>query len=235
MTQPTQLRLVVIEHETDAGLGRMAPHLVGHRVTTVRPTTGEDMPSLRGIDGVIILGGSMGAYEERAHPWMSDEKAWAAAAVGADVPVLGICLGSQLLADALGGRAYRSERTLEAGVLPLHLTEAGAADPVLSQAGDRVFAMHGDTFDLPPGATLLAHTDDYLASFRVGSALAVQFHPETPADGAIGWATGGEQHLLEGARVDQAQFARQLRAEDSYLAERADALFAAWLDGLASG
>ena len=163
------MNLFVIEHEPDASVGRLAPHLAAHQVTMVRPAGGDALPPTAGIDGVIVLGGSMGAYEVDGHPWLVDEKAWIAQVASDDVPMLGICLGAQLLADATGGRAFRSERRVEAGVYRLHPTEAGRRDAVMPHAGDAVFAVHGDTFELPPDATLLASSDDYIQAFRVGS------------------------------------------------------------------
>ena len=96
------MNLFVIEHEPDASVGRLAPHLAAHQVTMVRPAGGDALPPTAGIDGVIVLGGSMGAYEVDEHPWLVDEKAWIAQVVRDDVPMLGICLGAQLLADATG-------------------------------------------------------------------------------------------------------------------------------------
>ena len=237
------MHLIVVEHEAAASVGRLAPHLVEHRVTTVRPANGDPFPVVADrddaggeadnqVDGVIVLGGSMGAYEEFAHPWLIDEKCWIAQVVSAQVPLLGICLGSQLLADATGGRAYRAEGRLEAGVLNLHLTDAGQVDPVVAKAGPRVFAVHGDTFELPPDATLMARTDDYQQAFRIGSALGVQFHPETDAGTAIDWAQSLVGPVLDRAGVTQSEFATQLRDAEDELASAAHNLFAAWLDGV---
>lgn len=231
------MHLLVVEHEAAASLGRLAPRLAEHRVTMVRPAAGDGFPTVdpgvgdagAAVDGVVVLGGSMGAYDERDHPWLSDEKRWIAELVHDDVPLLGICLGSQLLADATGGRAHRAEGRLEAGVLDLHLTDAGRVDPVMAEAGSRVFAVHGDTFEPPPGSTLLAHTDRYRQAFRIGSALGVQFHPETTAEVAIGWAESLIAGVVERAGVTLDEFARQLRAAEDELATAADRFFGAWL------
>lgn len=229
------MNLVIVEHEADASVGRLAPHLADHRVTMVRPSAGDDFPATTGVDGVIVLGGSMGAYEEDTHPWLAAEKDWIAGLVADEVPVLGICLGAQLLADAVGGRAFRAERRVEAGVYALHLTEAGRSDPVMPRAGDRVFAVHGDTFELPPGATLLARTDDYVHAFRIGSALGVQFHPETDADTAIAWAHSLVASVLHRAGTTVERFTAQLRTAEVDLDADAHRFFDAWLDTLGSG
>lgn len=234
------MHLIVVEHEAEASVGRLAPHLAEHRVTIVRPADGDEFSSPDGavdddrVDGVIVLGGSMGAYEEAAHPWLVDEKRWIAELVSNDVPFLGICLGSQLLADATGGRAHRAERQLESGVLELHLTEAGLDDPVVPEAGPRVFAVHGDTFELPPDATLLARTDDYQQAFRVGSALGVQFHPETTAEVAVGWAGSLIAPVIERAEVSLDDFTAQLHEAEDDLAAAANRFFSAWLDEVAA-
>ncbi len=113
------------------------------------------------------------------------------------VPVLGLCLGSQLMADALGGKAFLGEKP-ETGVVPVTLTDAGKADPVVSKTGPMVYAQHQDTFVLPPDAVLLAHTDRYPHAFRVGSGLALQFHPDADRDHGSGvgqgrWAAAGRR------------------------------------------
>ena len=229
------MNLVVVEHEADASVGRLAPHLATHSVTIVRPSAGDGFPPATGVDGVIVLGGSMGAYEEDDHPWLVAEKGWIADLVADEVPLLGICLGAQLLADAVGGRAFRAEGQVEAGVYPLHLTPAGRSDPVMPHAGERVFAVHGDTFELPPDATLLARTDDYVHAFRVGSALGVQFHPETDADTAIGWARSLVAPVLRRAGTTLGHFTAQLRSAEADLDTDAHRFFDAWLDTLGSG
>ena len=228
------MNLVVVEHEPDASVGRLAPHLAAHRVTTVRPAAGDAFPPNAGVDGVIVLGGSMGAYEHDEHPWLSDELAWIARVVADDVPLLGICLGAQLLADATGGRAFRAEGRVEAGVYQLHPTEAGRRDPVMPHAGDKVFAVHGDTFELPPGATLLARSDGYVQAFSIGSALGVQFHPETDADTAIAWAQSLVAPVLGRAGVTLENFTDGLRAAEADLDASSHRFFAAWLDTLGS-
>ena len=224
--------LVVVEHEADASVGRLASHLAAHRVTIVRPASGDGFPPTAGADGVIVLGGSMGAYEDDEYPWLVDEKAWIAQLVADGVPMLGICLGAQLLADATGGRAFRSERRVEAGVYRLHPTEAGRQDAVMPHAGDTVFAVHGDTFELPPGATLLARSDNYIQAFRIGAALGVQFHPETDADTAIAWAQSLVAPVLDRAGVTLERFTEELRAADAGLAASSHRFFDAWLNTL---
>ncbi len=191
------------------------------------------VPSGSDFDAVVVLGGSMGAYEEGQYPWLAEEKAWLRDLVAGDVPVLGICLGSQLLADALGGRAYLGRRP-EAGLVDLHLTSAGAAHPVLRLAGPRVFSLHQDTFDLPPQAELLARSDAYPLAFRIGSALAIQFHPDADSRLAVEWAKE-DAPLLDGAGVDLAAYQAELEAAEADLDRESRAMFTAFLSPLLRG
>ena len=200
----------------------------GASVERFRMDLDQRVPAGRRFDAVVVLGGSMGAYEEDPHPWLGEEKAWLAELVESGTPVLGICLGSQLLAEALGGRAYLAERP-EAGVVPLHLSKAGAVHPVLSRAGSRVFSLHQDTFDLPPGAVLLAQSDDYRQAFQLGSALAVQFHPDADHELGVEWALEIAP-FLERAGVEMADYQRSLEEAEADLDRESRALFRAFLE-----
>ena len=117
------------------------------------------------------MGGPMGAYDEADHPWLVDERLLREA-VEADVPVWGVCLGAQLLASALGARVYRGERP-EVGALPVELMPAAADDPVFGDAPSSfpTLQWHGDSFDLPDGATLLAGSPTPTDTRRSGSAV----------------------------------------------------------------
>jgi GMP synthase (glutamine-hydrolysing) len=180
------------------------------------------------FDRAVILGGAMGAYDVHLHPWLEYEKAWIRSLVESSVPVLGICLGCQLMADALGGRAYKSVFP-EAAVVPIFITPAGQADPVVSKTGPMVYSLHQDTFDLPPNATLLAHTDRFPHAFRLGSALALQFHPEADRDQALAWGKE-DWSVLGAAGIEYDDYARGLTAAEPQLDRTSKALFAAWLE-----
>lgn len=180
------------------------------------------------FDRAVILGGAMGAYDVERHPWLDDEKSWIRSLVEAGVPVLGICLGCQLIADALGGRAYRAPET-EAGLVSISLTVGGRDDPVVSKVGPLVFTLHQDTFDVPPDATLLAHTDRFPYAFRLGSALGLQFHPDADRDQALAWGKE-EEPFLKAARVDYDDYAQAVVTAEPHLDRTSRALFAAWLE-----
>ncbi len=131
--------------------------------------------------GLVVLGGPMGAYEADRYPHLRAEIELIRAFLAAERPVLGICLGAQLLAAAAGARVYPGERGKEIGWAPVQLTEAGVHDPLWTGFPESfdTFHWHGDTFDLPAGAELLAHTEAYVQAFRLGpAAYGVQFHPE---------------------------------------------------------
>src|SRR5205823_11159223 len=119
------------------------------------------------------------ATDDATLPWLTEEKAYIAEAVGADTPFWGVCLGVQLLAASLGASVYPGHRA-EVGVLPVELTEAARADPVFSSLPQEFLALqwHGDTFDLPRGAVRLAGSRAYPnQAFRVGeTAYGVQYH-----------------------------------------------------------
>ncbi len=222
--------IVVVWNDETSPPGRLTETIrrVGRRRRDVRLDRGEDLPDLDDAAAVVLLGGYMAAYEEERFPWLVTEKAYARKAVERDVPVLGICLGAQLLADALGGRAYRAERP-EVGVVPLVFTDQGAADPVVGPLHPEVLAFHQDTFDLPPGATLLARSDRFPHIFRHGSALALQFHPETPADVAVRWGEEAATSILAPAGVALDDYVEAVRTAERRLAEAADGLFSRWL------
>lgn len=176
--------ILVVQHAEHEGLGLLssALHECGLSCRVVRTFRGEPVPrAAHGAAGVVIMGGPTGVYESDRFPHLKDEIALAADALRRDVPILGICLGSQILAAAAGARVYAGPAK-EIGWFPVTLSAAGRSDPVLGVfAAETVFFhWHGDTFDLPEGAVLLASSRLYPhQAFRIGRrAYGVQFHPE---------------------------------------------------------
>jgi GMP synthase (glutamine-hydrolysing) len=161
----------------------------GFELVRVELDAGEEIPARDDFAGIVVMGGPMGAYDDERHPWLAGEKLYLREAVGRDVPVWGVCLGAQLLAASLGARVYPGDRP-EVGLLPVELTEAAASDPVFGDAPPSIPTLqwHGDTFDLPEGATLLASSPAYPnQAFRLSRSYGLQFHVEVTPELAAQW------------------------------------------------
>ena len=134
-------------------------------------------------DNYIILGGHMGAYDDQKFTYLQEEKKWLKYAINANSKILGICLGSQLIADAMGGSAFLS-KNIEFGFKNLEFL----IDDSLFEdfKNTKVFSWHRDTFNIPPEATLIAKTE-YPQIFSIKNSLALQFHPEIKLDLFENW------------------------------------------------
>ncbi|MDJ0339663.1 type 1 glutamine amidotransferase [Cryobacterium sp. PH31-O1] len=152
----------------------------GLQSQVVHPFAGDDLPELGSLAAVISLGGPQSAYDGARHPFLVDERTFLARAVEQQVPVLGICLGSQILALALGGTVVPGSQGLECGLIDVRLAPG---NHTLPEVTGRFFSFHSDSFIPPVGAELLAVSDRYPQAWRFGSALAIQFHPEISPTG----------------------------------------------------
>ena len=141
----------------------------------------DDLAALRveEASALVVLGGRQHAWEEVEHPQLRVEREAMELALELDLPILGCCLGGQILARALGGEVFEA-RAGEHGWLEIRTTAAAREDPLLVHAGEaaEVYLWHGDAFTVPASATLLAETDVSPQAFRVGRAWGLQFHPE---------------------------------------------------------
>jgi len=178
------VRIAVVQHVAHEILGTFHPLLkdAGFRIRYVNYGRGPHTPlDVKRYDALVILGGPMGVYEADAHPHLKEEIAWIQEAIALDKPVLGICLGAQLIAAALGAMVKPSG-TREIGWHDIDLTPDGVRDPVLGrfQAREKVFQWHGDTYELPPGAVHLATSPTCTQqAFRFGDRVyGLQFHLE---------------------------------------------------------
>jgi GMP synthase (glutamine-hydrolysing) len=193
-----------------------------------------DARELTEADLLIVLGGPIGAYEDAAYPWLLDELRTIERRLTTGRPTLGICLGSQLMARALGARVYPGHGK-EIGWSPLTLTEAGRASCLAAVGDAPVLHWHGDTFDLPAGATLLASTALYAnqAFAWRDHGLALQFHLEAGGAGLERWYIGHAAEIASVPDLDVAGLRAQARRHSQILAPRAERCFAAWLDRIA--
>src|SRR6056297_537237 len=187
--------LVVLTHTPAAGLSAWRPVLragIGGAWRELDAAAGQPLPrSLDAVAALLVLGGTMSVLDVDDHPWMAREQALLAAAVDAEVPVLGVCLGAQLLGSALGGEVRRRPAT-QVATLELTRTPAGRSDPVVSGWHDHLpglFAHQDEVAPLPPGAAPLLRGGEGVPAWRFGSAIAVQFHPEVDAATLAGWIT----------------------------------------------
>lgn len=163
---------------------------------------GEPLPDSEEVEALVVMGGPMAVYESRRYPFLTQELCLIEEVLQHDRAVLGVCLGSQLLAHALGARVYPGESP-EIGFGSVELTEEGRHDPVFGTTGPShpVFHWHGDTFDVPNGATLLASSAAYPhQAFRYGdSAYGLQFHIEPDQGTWSAWRGHLPDGLLEGS------------------------------------
>ena len=232
---------VVIRHVHFEDLGAFAPVLesAGHAVRLL--DAGVDdlrdaIPHPTAPDLLIVLGGPIGAYEEDRYPFLADELRLLEARLAAGCPTLGICLGAQLMARALGARVYpMSGGRKEIGWAPVSLTPAGERSPLrhLADAAS-VLHWHGDTFDLPTGSDLLASTvicrNQAFAPGRHG--LGLQFHPEASGVGFERWLIGHAAELAA-AGLDPCALRADAARHGPLAAERGQRLMEEWLRGLA--
>jgi GMP synthase-like glutamine amidotransferase len=169
-------------HVDSEGPGVLAEVLeaAGAAVETVHLHRGERLPAPDALEAAVVLGGPMNVYEEPIHPFLRDEDRFLREAAEHGLPVLGICLGAQLIAKAAGA-AVRKNRVKEVGWYTVSLTEDGVRDPLFRELPPSltVLQWHEDTFDVPAAGTLLATGKECLnQAFRVGNSWGLQFHLE---------------------------------------------------------
>jgi GMP synthase (glutamine-hydrolysing) len=191
----------------------------GHTFEVVRLDQGEPIPAagrLEAMAGLVVLGGPMSVHDGETYPWLAPERAVMAGAVASGLPVLGICLGAQQLAAALGA-AVGPGPAPEVGMGEVHLTKEANDDPVFGPAVTPLPCMHwhADTFDLPDGSTLLARNEAYAnQAFVVGeAAYGLQFHVEVTASLVAHWGP----HLPPGVFVRAPDIAHISRSGEGLL------------------
>lgn len=232
------MRAYVLKHVAFEDLGNLEPVLLSNgyqiryfdaSVDDLTPVS-EDKPEL-----LVVLGGPIGVYENEEYPCLTRETALVKERIAADLPVLGICLGSQIIAHALGARVYPGGAK-EIGWSSLKLAEGAEDSPLRFITGEEISVLHwhGDTFDIPEGAELLASTDLFPhQAFRFGNnVLGLQFHPEVPPENLEKWYVGHAHEIasvdgisVPGLREDGHRFVQGLQSP-------AQAMWQNWLEDL---
>ncbi|MCG3170862.1 MAG: hypothetical protein CALGDGBN_02433 [Pseudomonadales bacterium] len=226
--------VVVVQHVAFEDLGGFAPVLAARGIEPRLLQAGVDAlrEPVLGADLAVVLGGPIGVYENDRYPFLDAEIDALRERLQRGGATLGICLGAQLIAHALGGRVYPGG-TREIGWSTLDLSAAGERSCLAALAGQPVLHWHGDTFDLPPGATGLASSALYPnQAFAVGErVLALQFHAEADARRIEQWLIGHCCELAH-AGVDLAALRAASSTHGAGLRAAGARLFARWLDGL---
>jgi GMP synthase (glutamine-hydrolysing) len=228
------VRVLVIQHEDDAGPGYFGEQIcaLGARLEVIHPYLGDPVPDTTdGYAGLVVLGGTPGPYDDAAARWLPAVRRLIAAALAAELPLLGICLGGELLAVVAGGKVDRIDGPPEIGVHRLYPTDAARTDPLFSgmpAAAPAVEWHWEEIVDLPPGSLPLCGSKRFPnQAFRVGAtAWGTQFHPEVLTGEATAWARSSETDLhavgltVDGVRADVEASEPELRRIWGELAAR---------------
>jgi GMP synthase (glutamine-hydrolysing) len=227
-------QVCVVRHVAFEDLGTLAPVLsaAGYDLSIMDAGVDELFEPILHSDLVVILGGPIGVYEEAKYPFLVDERRALEKRLEQGLPTLGICLGAQLMAAALGASVYPGPEK-EIGWASVTLTAAGRASCLSRLEAQPVLHWHGDTFDLPSGAERLASTNVYEnQAFSLGSnVLAVQFHPELDIRRFEQWLIGHAGELAA-AGVDVNRFRTAVKQDGGTLQSAAASWLMHWLERL---
>lgn len=211
------LRIHCFQQVAVEGLGCIADWIYkdGHTLSYTKFYEKPVLPLLDDFDCLIVMGGPMSVYDEEKNPWLADEKRLIKGAIEAGKKVLGICLGSQFIAAALGAEVYPGKNT-EIGWFPLQLTGSGLTSVLRDIGGEYVFHWHGDTFDIPQGATLLAQSEatPHQAFMYGDNVLALQFHLEVTEESIDAMVSTFASHLVAD---DYIQDATHILSQKNYV------------------
>jgi GMP synthase (glutamine-hydrolysing) len=231
---------LTIRHVAFEDLGTLEPALLeaGFQLQ-FRDAGVDDLSAIdpQGPDLLIVLGGPIGVYEQRDYPFLTDEIDLLQRRLAGDLPILGICLGAQLLAAALGARVYPGNTGKEIGwgkLLPGERAPDHSFMLPLLDEGVEVLHWHGDTFDLPTGAAHLAASDRYVnQAFAWGrSGLGLQFHPEVTAQGLERWYIGHAGEIAGQTAIDTAMLREETRRKAPRLEVAARQFWSLWLESI---
>lgn len=197
------IRIHYLQHDEFEDLAYIAEWAINkeHSLSCTRLDLGETLPETASFDWLIIMGGKMGVYESDRFPWIIKELSFIRKAIEEQKAVIGICLGSQMVAAALGARVYLNNEP-EIGFYPVYFNENAFIDPIFScfDKENLVLHIHNDTFDLPEGAVLMASSEATRhQAFRFGEyVFAFQFHFETTIERTIEFMEKAMEGLTEG-------------------------------------
>jgi GMP synthase-like glutamine amidotransferase len=203
------MRLHAIQHVPFEGLGSIQSWAdrTGGEIHLTRLFRGEALPPPGDVTHLIVMGGPMGVHDHAAYPWLTPEKNLIRDVIEAGRSVLGICLGAQLMADALGARVVPNP-TPEIGWFPIRKSAQAQSRGIASflPSSLEVFHWHGDTFDIPEGATCLAHSDAcrHQGFYLNGGVIGLQFHLETTPDSLRALIAHCSADLLESPFIQSA-------------------------------
>lgn len=182
---------------------------------------------------LVVLGGPMSVYDTEKHPWINHEKRFVEERIECEKPLLGICFGAQMIARALGAEVYKGSRGKEIGWSKITINEEGKKTPFrhLDGAMTEMMHWHGDTFDLPDGAVLLASSDMYnKQAYSYGDhVFAMQCHPEVTDKKLRLWYSGGKEELAEVGKTTQEMVALAERHINT-LTQQSSIFLNEWLD-----
>ena len=213
------MRIQVFQHVPFEGVGSLESFFseAGVHVAYTRYHDGDSPPAPEAFDLLLVMGGPMGVYDEEIHPWLREEKQALQNALDAGKPVLGICLGSQLLAEVLGGVVTRNAHK-EIGWWPVESLSDSASSWISGCFPDRftTFHWHGDTFSIPPGATSLFRSEGCAHQGFVWNdrAVGLQFHPEITPGAIASWLENGDEEVRAGGPYVQTPDQMCGKAED---------------------
>ena len=205
-----KLSIHALTHVPFEGLGCIEQWINNnnHTLTHTRLFDNKHLPEVDEFDWLIIMGGPMGVYDEVEYPWLVEEKIFIRKAIDAGKTVIGICLGSQLIAGVLGARVYPNNKK-EIGWFDVKLTETAMKHPLFGNFEEQfpVFHWHGDTFDIPAGSDLLMSSDICVnqAFLYKQNVLGLQFHLEVTEHSLQGMIGNGKKELLESSTVQSAE------------------------------
>lgn len=227
-------KIYVLQHHPVEDLGTIADALEGAALAWqyVRVDKGQPVPAdMKGAGGLVVMGGPMGVYQIDRYPWLRDEMALINDAIERNLPVLGVCLGAQIVAAALGAKVERNAGGKEIGWHPMRLGAAAKQDRLLCDLPETItpFHWHGDIFELPKGAVSLASSEKTpCQAFRYDDKTwGFQFHVEVTGEGVAAMAEAFAKELEREKIAADAMIARAAEFAPA-LEKIADTVFSRW-------